>query len=68
MPKKDEELAARIAEAAEIAEEIAGPVVDAARKPDDPDEVRIKYRDGRTNKVSRQIAVELVARGQARVV
>lgn len=71
MRKPKEQLKAEIEEAAEIAEEIAGPMVDAAMGPRDPDEVNIEYLDDRkikTAKVSRAIAVELVARGIARVV
>jgi hypothetical protein len=60
-----DELKAEIEEAAEIAEEIAGPIVDQAATDTDPDEVRIRYIDGRTNKVSKAIAKELIARGQA---
>ncbi len=72
MAKSKEELKAEIEEAAQIAEEIAGPTVDAAITNRDPDEVRIEYLDGRkgkkTARVSRAVAVELVARGRAKVI
>ncbi len=70
--KKDKhELKTELEEAAVWAEEIAGPEVDAATTDRDPHEVRIEYLDNRekkTAKVSRSVAVELVARGKARVI
>lgn len=67
MPKRNEELREKIELAAEIAEEIAGPVVEAAVTKDDPNMVRIVYPDGHQNRVTKQVAKELVARGQAKV-